>query len=88
VDRQVRACTPTPGAWTTLRGERVKLGPVRLRGANELGPGELRVERSGVAVGTATAEVELGTVQLPGRRPVPSADWARGARLEPGERFG
>jgi methionyl-tRNA formyltransferase len=31
VDRRVRACTPAPGAWTTFRGERVKLGPVRLR---------------------------------------------------------
>ena len=39
VDRLVRACTPAPGAWTTFRGERLKLGPVRLRGANELAPG-------------------------------------------------
>jgi methionyl-tRNA formyltransferase len=30
VDRHVRGCTPAPGAWTTFRGERVKLGPVRL----------------------------------------------------------
>ena len=36
---------PAPGAWTTFRGERLKLGPVRLRGANDLRPGELRVER-------------------------------------------
>jgi methionyl-tRNA formyltransferase len=28
VDRQVRACTPEPGAWTTFRGGRLKLGPV------------------------------------------------------------
>jgi methionyl-tRNA formyltransferase len=28
VDRQVRGCTPAPGAWTVFRGERVKLGPV------------------------------------------------------------
>lgn len=28
VDRRIRGCTPAPGAWTTLRGERVKLGPV------------------------------------------------------------
>jgi methionyl-tRNA formyltransferase len=88
IDRQVRACTPAPGAWTTFRGERVKLGPVRLRGANDLAPGELRAERAGVAVGTATAEVELGTVQPPGKRPMQAADWARGARLEPGESFG
>ena len=44
--------------------------------------------RSGVAVGTATTDVELGTVQPPGKRPMPAADWARGARLEPGERLG
>jgi hypothetical protein len=28
VDRQVRACTPAPGAWTTFRGQRLKLGPI------------------------------------------------------------
>ena len=88
VDRLVRACTPAPGAWTTLRGERVKLGPVRLREGAALGPGELRAERHAVAVGTATADVELGEVQPAGKRPMPAGDWARGARLEPGERFG
>jgi len=88
VDRLIRACTPAPGAWTTLRGERIKLGPVRLRGANELAPGELRTEKSGVAVGTASVEVELSTVQAAGKRPTPAADWARGARIEPGERLG
>ena len=48
VDRRVRACTPAPGAWSTFRGERVKLGPVRLAadGARPapgqlLAPGEL-----------------------------------------------
>ena len=29
VDRRIRACTPAPGAWTTLRDDRLKLGPVR-----------------------------------------------------------
>jgi methionyl-tRNA formyltransferase len=88
VDRLVRACTPAPGPWTTFRGDRLKLGPVRLRGANDLAPGELRAGRAGVAVGTASVEVELGTVQPPGKRPMPAADWARGARPEPGERVG
>jgi methionyl-tRNA formyltransferase len=88
VDRLIRACTPAPGAWTTFRGERLKLGPARVRGANELQPGELRVTKSGVAVGTATSEIELGTVQPPGKRPMQAADWARGARPEPGESLG
>ena len=30
VDRHVRGCTPSPGAWSTFRGERLKVGPVRL----------------------------------------------------------
>ncbi len=32
VDRHVRGCTPAPGAWTTFRGERLKVGPVRFAG--------------------------------------------------------
>jgi methionyl-tRNA formyltransferase len=87
VDRSVRACTPAPGAWTTFRGERLKLGPVRLRGANDLPPGELRVGKTGVVVGTASIDVELGTVQPPGKRPMAAADWARGARIAEGDRF-
>jgi methionyl-tRNA formyltransferase len=53
-----------------------------------LAPGELRGEKNAVYVGTATAEVELGQVQPPGKKPMVAADWARGARLESGERLG
>ncbi|MDT4917575.1 MAG: methionyl-tRNA formyltransferase [Pseudonocardiales bacterium] len=88
VERLVRAATPQPGAWTTFRGERLKLGPVRLRGANDLGPGELRVDRSGAAVGTGTISVDLVEVQPSGKRPMPAVDWARGARIADGERLG
>jgi methionyl-tRNA formyltransferase len=87
VERLVRACTPAPGAWTTFRDERIKLGPLRLRGSNDLEPGQLGVSKSGVSVGTATLDVELGEVQPPGRRPMPAAAWARGARITAGERF-
>ena len=53
VDRRIRACTPAPGAWTTYDGERVKLGPVtHIDG--QLAPGELRVGKTDVLVGTAT----------------------------------
>jgi methionyl-tRNA formyltransferase len=30
VDRHIRGCTPSPGAWTTFRGERLKIHPVTL----------------------------------------------------------
>ena len=88
VDRLIRACTPVPGAWTTFRGDRLKLGPVRPVEGDDLPPGVLRVGGANLVVGTATAAVELGAVQAPGKRPMPAVDWARGARLGPGERLG
>jgi methionyl-tRNA formyltransferase len=86
VDRLVRSVTPDPGAWTTFRGERLKLGPVRPADADALAPGELRLDRNAVLVGTATKPVWLGEVQAQGKKRMVAADWARGARLEPGER--
>ncbi len=88
VERLILACTPAPGAWTLFRDQRLKLGPVRLRGARDLAPGHLSSGRDGVAVGTATVDVELGLVQPPGKRPMPAADWARGSRPESGEQLG
>ena len=87
VDRQVRAVTPEPGAWAEFRGERIKLGPVVRMGAETLKPGELRVERKRVLTGTATGPVALGEVQAPGKKRMAATDWARGARVEPGERL-
>jgi methionyl-tRNA formyltransferase len=89
VDRLVRACTPDPGAWTTFRGDRLKLRPVRLdQETTDLAAGEVRAERVGVRVGTGSHGVLLGEVQPEGRRAMPAADWARGARIKPGERLG
>ncbi len=88
VDRRIRACTPAPGAWTTLRGDRLKLGPVRpVADATGLRPGELHPERTQVLVGTATTPVILGEIRAAGKKPMPATDWARGLRLEPGETF-
>jgi methionyl-tRNA formyltransferase len=89
IDRQVRACTPSPGAWTTVAGERMKVEPVRIDPeAEPLAPGELRVARDAVHVGTGTHPVELGRVKPFGKKLMPAADWARGVHLEPGARLG
>lgn len=89
VDRLIRACTPAPGAWTTLRGGRLKLGPVRLDPAtSDLAPGRIRIDRDAVRVGTGSHAVRLGEVQPQGRTAMPAPAWARGVRLEPGERLG
>ena len=89
VDRRIRACTPAPGAWTTLRSERVKLGPVVVVPDHpSLSEGELLVQRDRVLVGTSTHPVALGEVRPAGKKPMPAADWARGARIVTGERAG
>jgi methionyl-tRNA formyltransferase len=96
IDRQVRACTPDPGAWTSADGARLKLWPVTLaagaglvgdsrpESGGSLGPGELRVDRSAVYVGTGTVPVRLGDVQPPGKRQMAAADWARGLHASAG----
>jgi methionyl-tRNA formyltransferase len=89
VDRRVRGVTPAPGAWTTWRGDRLRLGPVEpLPSSLDLSPGELSVDATGVLVGTGRGVVRLHEVQPAGKRMVPAADWARGARPEAGEKVG
>lgn len=89
VDRLIRGCTPAPGAWSEFRGERVKLGPVQLAPeVTDLPAGELRVVKNRIWVGTATNAVLLGDVKAEGKRLMPAGDWARGVRVEPGERLG
>ena len=85
IGRLVRACTPAPGAWTVLDGTRVKLWPFAGIGADDhdLVPGELRVRGSRALVGTGTQPVQLGDVQVHGKRRMSAADWLRGLRLGP-----
>jgi methionyl-tRNA formyltransferase len=87
VDRVIRAVTPEPGAWAEFRGERLKLGPVLPVDAEPLSPGEILVQRKQVLVGTATQPVALGQVQGQGKKRMAATDWARGVRIEAGERI-
>jgi methionyl-tRNA formyltransferase len=89
VDRRIRGVTPAPGAWTTWRGDRLRVAPVTLLlDGPLLEPGELMVESGGVFVGTGNGAVRLGQVQPAGKRMLDAADWARGARPASGERVG
>ncbi|WP_263730818.1 methionyl-tRNA formyltransferase [Cellulomonas sp. SG140] len=88
VDRRIRGCTPEPGAWTTLPdGTRLGLGPVTPV-QETLPAGAVQMGRRDVLVGTGSTAVRLGTVSAPGRRTMPAADWARGARLADGTVLG
>ncbi|WP_282088886.1 methionyl-tRNA formyltransferase [Streptomyces tendae] len=89
VDRVVRGCTPAPGAWTTFRGERLKLvQALPLPDRTDLAPGQLAAGKNNVYVGTGSHAVELLWVQAQGKKPMRAADWARGARIAEGEQVG
>jgi methionyl-tRNA formyltransferase len=86
VDRLVRSVTPDPGAWAWFRDERLKIGAVSTVD-DELEPGEILVQRRRVLVGTATTAVALDEVQAQGKKRMAATDWARGIRIEQGERL-
>ncbi|MFJ2700938.1 methionyl-tRNA formyltransferase [Streptomyces rochei] len=89
VDRVVRGCTPAPGAWTTFRGERLKLvQAVPVPDRTDLAPGQLAAGKTNVYVGTGSYAVELLWVQPQGKKPMRAADWARGVRIAEGELLG
>ncbi|CAL9370602.1 Methionyl-tRNA formyltransferase [Streptomyces sp. enrichment culture] len=89
VDRVVRGCTPAPGAWTTFRGERLKLVQLALApDRTDLAPGRLSVGKNNVYAGTGSHAVELLWVQAQGKKPMKAADWARGVRIAEGEGLG
>ncbi|MFA0843038.1 methionyl-tRNA formyltransferase [Streptomyces rochei] len=89
VDRVVRGCTPAPGAWTTFRGERLKLvQAVPVPDRTDLAPGQLAAGKNNVYVGTGSYAVELLWVQPQGKKPMRAADWARGVRITEGELLG
>ncbi|NJC22469.1 methionyl-tRNA formyltransferase [Arthrobacter pigmenti] len=81
VKRRISGVTPEPGAWTTLSGQRFKIGPVLLRPeVTDLPPGEASQRNGAVLVGTGSHAVELGVLQPSGRTVLAAADWFRGAQ--------
>lgn len=94
IDRQIRACTPNPGAWAELHatgdaGESITLHvlgaiPADMERPNvpaDLKPGELRAGKKNVWMGTGSTPLELLEVKAQGKKAMRAADWARGARL-------
>jgi methionyl-tRNA formyltransferase len=77
VGRQIRACTPAPGAWTMLGEMRLKLWPVRVPAA--VPPGEHGADE------TAPAAPAAGSVLAPGELSVSRSGVAVGTATHPVE---
>jgi methionyl-tRNA formyltransferase len=93
VVRKIRSLAPDPGAVTTFRQGRLKI----LVGRAEPGPGHMPADGPGPGaierwdrnprVRAWPGTVELLEVAPAGRRRMSGAEWARGARIQPGERL-
>lgn len=89
IDRSIRACTPAPGAWTTLPdGSTAKLGPVVAVEAPVTTPGLVKATEGGVLVGTGGLPVRLSWIQPAGKKALDARDWWRGARWADGALLG
>lgn len=87
ISNKVRGLNPVPGAWTTLRGKRVKVLLVRESDLGELEPGAVAEHDGALIAGTGEGALEVTSLQLQGKRAMSGAEAARGLRLAPGEGF-
>jgi methionyl-tRNA formyltransferase len=90
--RRVRALTPWPGAfalWSSAAGEPQPLKVLRAEAVDErlAEAGQVVATPRGPAVGASAGALLLLEVQPPARRPMPAADFARGARGFIGQRL-
>ena len=93
VDRRVRGCTPAPGAWTMFGDKAIKIfdaKPMPARDpkgiAGKLGE-IVAVEDDGITVVCADGRFKVTRVQADAGK-VGAADWAKGAGIEKGAKFG
>jgi methionyl-tRNA formyltransferase len=90
LERFVRAMDPWPAARTSVRGSLLRIAslePVDLV-PGPAAPGTLLSLDPDPVVAAHPGSVRLGRVQAAGKKEMAAADWARGARLRPGESLG
>jgi methionyl-tRNA formyltransferase len=91
IERAVRAFQPWPGATAERRGQALRLWRAAAvsMADDSASPGTvLALDRDGPLVRTGRGALRLLEVQAAGKRRMRAAEWARGARLQPGEQLG
>jgi methionyl-tRNA formyltransferase len=93
IERAIRAFTPWPGCFarrgdTVLRVWRAAVAPPGEAGAAAAPGIVLAVDPAGILVATGDGVLRLLEVQAPGKKRLPAAEFARGARMAAGERLG
>ncbi len=91
IHNQVRGLNPWPGAYTTFKGETIKIWKTRFLESNTADtgtPGQvLRIEDDGITVATGGGLVKLLEVQPAGKRRMAASDFFRGRHGGVGQGF-
>ena len=86
VARQINGLSPSPGAWTTQGGKRLKL--LRARESDGDGVPGLLLPGESLRAACGEGAVEILEVQPEGRGRMAAAEWRRGSRPPSGQVFG
>lgn len=84
IHRHIRGFTPTPGAWSLLDGVRIEIAPIEILDSNDLEPGQMRIDKNAIIVGTGSADIKLTNVKPAGKGWMEASAWARGLRSTSG----
>ncbi len=89
LERRVRAFSPWPGTFTTWNSKLLRILSVQVTGRKTQGAGALVVkDESGIGVATGEDILQLGMVQLEGKRAMSAVDFSHGQPAFVGSRLG
>jgi methionyl-tRNA formyltransferase len=86
----IRGCDPQPGAYTTIKGRKVRFYGAKLHlGVREGAPGEiLSIEKGGLRVSATDGAIDIGKLRVEGREKRGPLEFAQSVDLKTGDRFG
>lgn len=92
IDRLIRGCNPAPGAWTTLDGQRFKIGLAEVAPqspfSGDTAVGSMTVVDKHPVVATGGGTLILKNVQPAGKKMMSAQDWCRGLHTDHSIIFG
>jgi methionyl-tRNA formyltransferase len=93
IHNRIRGLNPFPMAYTTWHDRTIRLIQSQLTDQSEVEsgmPGEIIAadKHDGIVVQTGEGHLKLVTVQPEGRKRISTAEFVRGYRVKPGDRFG
>ena len=88
IERAIRAFNPSPGAFSHLNQQLVKVWEAKIHAGGSGEPGEvIDVANSGIVIACGSGALQLTELQRQGGKRLPAAEFLRGFPIVPGQRF-